>query len=521
MVPDETSGGPRRQTAVLWRVLVLSLAFTLAGTLGALAQPAAVAAHDSAIYCDRGREERQPVLLVHGFNSGPQTWKQASQNQLSRAGSSTCIDIFDYANYSTDWVTNSKIGPALATRIDTLAAASKVGGGYGKVIIVAHSMGGLATRCAASPQCNGGLNGVAARIAELISFGTPNTGSWLVGPGLHDVGRTLGSLLSSACYASFNGANDICKQVRALGTSDATRAFKPDSAQLAALPQLTPDIPVYTLAGQIEIYTSFFGLNDTDLGDGGDAIVLEDSAQAIARKVDGIGGAQTINCGKIDITDFFRSAHSCWHSTETNDLRFLEAAAHQITLVETKFNAPALTSSQVLNASIPAGSCGDGTTGWKQPVPIQLHNGTGTARFANGSFAGSSMDQAKVIGFADFDGDGHKDVVLQFTCFGSTPDRCCAGRGSRLAFIDVLAIESNSKLRLIGPVIRAGASKPGDQYGPAERAIQSASLSGTTITTLEYIIYPDQYTPAQVGGRDPNAQVPVEHRYRNGQWVTS
>jgi len=157
----------------------------------------------------------------------------------------------------------------------------------------------------------------------------------------------MGSLLSAACYASFNGANDICKQVRALGTSDATRAFKPDSAQLAALPQLpqlNPDIPVYTLAAQIEIYTSFFGNNDTDLGDGGDVIVLEDSAQAIARKVDGIGGAQTINCGKIDITDFFRSAHSCWHSTETNDLRFLEAAAHQITLVETKFNAPALTS---------------------------------------------------------------------------------------------------------------------------------------------------------------------------------
>jgi pimeloyl-ACP methyl ester carboxylesterase len=333
---------PRRGTVSLSRSVAIFLApviVCVAALVNTALTAEQAAAAPASIYCSTDHEARQPVLLVHGFNSGPQTWQDASRNQLARAGSSTCIDVFDYAEQSSNWVTDLKTGPALATRIGTLAAASKAGGGSGKVIIVAHSMGGLATRCASSTICNGGQDGIAPLIAELISFGTPNTGSWLVGPGLHDVGRTLGSLFSAACYLSFNGANDICQQIRNLGTSDATRAFKPDSKQLQDLPQLPSDVPVYALAAQIEIHTSFFGLNEADLGDGGDAIVLEDSAQVPARTIDGIGGSQTINCGKIDITDLARSADSCWHSTETNDTRFLEAAAHQIALVEDKLNS--------------------------------------------------------------------------------------------------------------------------------------------------------------------------------------
>lgn len=308
---------------------VLALIAPLLATV-ASSEPAAAAS----IGCSSTKESRQPVLLVHGYNSGPQTWNATTQAYLAKAGSSTCIALFDYSNYSSLWVTDSHIGPALAKTIQSLAAASKAGGGSGKVIVVAHSMGGLATRCAAASSCNGGIQNIGADIAELISFGTPNQGSWLVGPGLHDIGRTVGSLLSAACTVSFNHANDICVQIRALGTSDATRAFKPESTQLKALPQLPSTVPVYALAAQIEMYSSFFGLKNTDIGDAGDLIVLEDSATAAARKINGIGGQQVINCGQVDITDFLRSAHSCWHSTETNDTRFLEAAAHQIALVE-------------------------------------------------------------------------------------------------------------------------------------------------------------------------------------------
>jgi pimeloyl-ACP methyl ester carboxylesterase len=285
--------------------------------------------------CSHSSEPRLPILLVHGYNSDPTTWSAASRALLVGDASTRCFDVFDYGGTtSTYWVTNQDIGPALARRITTLAAASAKGGGAGRVVVVAHSMGGLATRCAAARSCNGGVDRVSEKIAELVTFGTPNLGSWLVGPGLHNVGRTVGSLLSASCYLSFNVHNQYCIQIRALGTSDATRAFKPDSRQLQQLPSLSNTVPVYALAARIQLYTSFFGKNLGYLGDGGDLIVLEDSATAAARKVGGLGGEQIIDCGRIDVTDWSRSAHSCWHVTETNDTRFLGAAAYQIKLVE-------------------------------------------------------------------------------------------------------------------------------------------------------------------------------------------
>jgi pimeloyl-ACP methyl ester carboxylesterase len=325
------------------------------------AQPTAAAS----IYCSTVSEARQIVEVVHGFHSGAYTWHGPALAQLAAAGPSTCVDVFDYGTVSTNWVTDPKIGGALANRITLLAKASKLGHGSGKLIVVAHSMGGLAVRCAASPTCNGNHFGVSDDLAELISFDAPNRGSWLVGPGLHDVGRTVGSLLSAACSGwTRNIPNPVCETVQALGTSDATRAFKPDSDQLKALPQLPrsttggANIPVYGLAGQVEVYASFFGLHSMDVGDGGDLVVFEDSAIAAANKVGNLGGEQIINCGRIDVSLFLRSGRSCWHSTETNDTRFLQAAAHQIALVEAHTSArvvvpPCVTKSELVAALPP------------------------------------------------------------------------------------------------------------------------------------------------------------------------
>ena len=325
----------------------------LVGALATVALPPRPAGAAS-IYCSTSREARQVVELVHGFHSGPDTWGKPARSQLAAAGSATCVDVFDYAKYSTYWVTNPNIGPALAARLDTMAAASKAGGGTGKVIVVAHSMGGLATRCAAAASCNGGRSQVVGHLAELITFGTPSAGSYLVNAAI----GTAGSLLSASCHvhiAAAPAAALVCPQIQALTTSDAARAFATGSAELSKLPKLPATIPVYSLAGQVELHSSFFGFNDVDLGDVGDTIVLEASAVAMARKIGPIGGRQVINCGKIDITDFLRSAHSCWHSTETNDTRFLQAAAHQIALVEANTSAAAPTDAASLLAYIRAG----------------------------------------------------------------------------------------------------------------------------------------------------------------------
>lgn len=306
-------------------VAVLSASFVLACST-------ATASFASSADCATGSENRQPVLLVHGYNSGPSTWDANTRNGFTSI-SGVCITVFDYEKWSTHWVNESHIGPQLATTIEALSAASKTGGGTGKVIIVAHSMGGLAARCALASSCNGGDSDVADHVRELITLGTPNTGTYLRGNGLQGVGeKTLGSLLSSTCYVSFNGANPICEFVRAIGTSEATRAFTPESAQLNALPEMPADIPVFAMAAHVEAVTSLFGWQSVDIGNAGDLIVKEDSALDQGVRYGKLGGTQTIDCGEFNVLRM--SGSNCWHSTETNDGRFIAAAIKQINLAK-------------------------------------------------------------------------------------------------------------------------------------------------------------------------------------------
>lgn len=324
------------------------LTAVIAYALGMLGVPQAQAAQRG-IYCDGHDEGRLPVLLVHGFNSGPETWSDASRNQLHRAGSGVCIDVFDYAFRSTTWVSDDAIGPALATRISQLATASERGGGAGRVVIVAHSMGGLATRCAADIDCNGGRADVASRIAELVTLGTPNLGSFLA----QRPANTLGSLLAGACLYRHAAELDSCDGARAVGSSIASRAFRPGSPEEQTLPDLPVSVPVYALAARIRLISSFFGQNEAELGDVGDLVVLRDSALARGHAVGGLGGTQTIDCGFIDITTYPLSSRSCMHTTLTNDTRFLQAAAHQIALVQERLARRTPSAGEALDAPLP------------------------------------------------------------------------------------------------------------------------------------------------------------------------
>ncbi|WP_326623930.1 MULTISPECIES: esterase/lipase family protein [unclassified Streptomyces] len=135
-----------------------------------------------------------PVLFVHGFNSGPAMWtggvlktsgKQKESNlkleppivqstkktlaeMVSESGRTAAL-TFDYSRSSTRWVTDITIGYRLA---DTISCLRKETGR--KVIVIAHSMGGLATQWAASRE--GG--NVAPDIASVITLATPFKGSW-------------------------------------------------------------------------------------------------------------------------------------------------------------------------------------------------------------------------------------------------------------------------------------------------------------------------------------------------------
>src|SRR5262245_43941035 len=114
------------------------------------------------------------VLLVHGITDSRDKWSQGRiGGGPSMAGSialvpGTKVYTFDYSANSLDWVTSPIISSELASAIDCLASASGR-----QVIVVAHSMGGLAAQ-----QAQGSLP--SNELAQVITLGTPTKGSWLL-----------------------------------------------------------------------------------------------------------------------------------------------------------------------------------------------------------------------------------------------------------------------------------------------------------------------------------------------------
>jgi pimeloyl-ACP methyl ester carboxylesterase len=289
---------------------------------------------------------RLPVMLVHGFNSGPSTWSEKTRETIGSDTTSTCIAIFDYSRWSTHWVTDRHIAKALATELLLLANASQRAGGPGKVVIVAHSMGGLAARCAADKACSG-VDGVASRIRALITFGTPNLGTYLKGFGVGTrVGDYVAPYIGTLCSGSGNALSLLsgaCNGGRALTTSDAAKAFTPGSAQLVALPKFRDSIPVMAVAGSVQIRSSFWG-RATVIGDVGDLLVSEDSALAASRVVGGVGGDNVVDCGVIDVqltrANAAMAGMRCSHISETNNHAFLDQVMRTLRAIK-KADSPA------------------------------------------------------------------------------------------------------------------------------------------------------------------------------------
>jgi pimeloyl-ACP methyl ester carboxylesterase len=284
--------------------------------------------------CGSNLLTRQAVLLVHGYNSAATTWSQDARSYLASNLGKTCVATFDYSGYSTHWVTDDHVGPALADSIQRLAQRSKAEGGTGKVILIGHSMGGLAIRCAVAPSCSG-VEGIASEVAAVATFGTPNLGTFLKGYGASDAADLLGPLLSGGC----RGASVLipvmsCATIKALGTSRAAKAFTPGSADLKALPAMPASIPLLAVAGSVKVQSSFWGRAPHTISDVGDMVVSEDSALAEARSIGGIGGTRTVDCGSIDVSEPVSTSLLCTHVSETSYSGFLVQALSMIGKVE-------------------------------------------------------------------------------------------------------------------------------------------------------------------------------------------
>lgn len=319
------------------RLLAVSLAAIVLGS--GLSAPA-IAAAPTKPCIDTGKlGTKVPVILVHGWNSNGESWgKDDDKASMVRAINNVegvYLDRpFDYGKHNQSWVDNNAIGPKLAERIACVAAASREAQGVGKVIVIGHSMGGLATRFAANRKVNG--RAVADDLGLVITIGTPHLGSaW---------GNVVEDVLTPLCWGvdkvSHIGDNNPCALT-------AVKGLAMGSDRLNKLPWIPKKVPVFQLAGDVSLKTQLF--NVTVAPTFSDLIVGTASAQHYGphKEYSSTRGPNTADCGlamkglhEIIADAAFGKLPSCWHSALVRDKQTQERVTGAIDRYVGNLTAP-------------------------------------------------------------------------------------------------------------------------------------------------------------------------------------
>lgn len=214
--------------------------------------------------------DKQLIISAHGYWSDAATWGkrdqescEGSMHQAIDAIDNTYYYAFDYEDYNQQWVNDPNIGPKLADTIACLAQLSRDGGGNGKVVVLTHSMGGLAARYAADIVGND--------IGLVITIGTPHHGSAF---------GNLESLILDTLCPKGAVSNFIVRKLdnNALCTGNqASQGLAKWASDMRELPDFPDSVPVKAIAGNISLYFSFEWWNRT-LKTGSDTIVGVESA---------------------------------------------------------------------------------------------------------------------------------------------------------------------------------------------------------------------------------------------------
>jgi pimeloyl-ACP methyl ester carboxylesterase len=266
-----------------------------------------------------------PVVFIHGISSSWAMWEPSSATSIAGQAArikGVTVWTFDYAYHSLDWVRDPAIGPAFADAISCLSRAS----GH-KVIVVAHSMGGLATQYAigypGSPA--------AGDVAELITIGTPYQGSPLLShmqkvvsgsEGVSAAGADLAyvvtaeALLSACAGVATHTDSNPCWLVSVLRSPVGT-ALEENSPDIKGLPSWPNDLPVLDTAGDIS-KVQVFTVSFTAIGDG--AVSL-----ASATGHDTTGQPVVQHCPAETIVQFAFHPGPCFHTHLPNDPKIINA----------------------------------------------------------------------------------------------------------------------------------------------------------------------------------------------------
>lgn len=219
------------------------------------------------------------VLFVHGVTASAAVWREpllrstASMIDYMATVKGVALYTFDYGPHSLDWVADPTIGPHLANAIDCLARSTGK-----KVVVVAHSMGGLATLWASHQRVGG--RSVGDELAEVITIGTPTLGSQAAQSG-DEIEHDYPALWAIFKLCGINGehhpTDSKCAVLSSVDTR-AGRAMRPGSSELAQLGQFPASVPVHRIAGDETVeWNVFWSTRSVAVGD---VMVARSSATA-------------------------------------------------------------------------------------------------------------------------------------------------------------------------------------------------------------------------------------------------
>jgi pimeloyl-ACP methyl ester carboxylesterase len=243
-------------------------AVLLVATLVQSATPAAAASCSSSgtkMNADQNAG-RRPVVFVHGWTAKGGDMKDAADALYSRTGKRIQPFHFDYGSQSTTWAADKLVGGCLATYITGVGAAFRKVGGDGRVILVGHSMGGLASLYATTDKA------AQAAVGGLITFDTPYLGSLFGNTGVAGWLQGVRQAFGDKLVPPAGSDAQIC-----LGTREEGGGKYQQGCDAKIPPYLPNTARVTQIAGDITVTRSFGPFHMYDIPLSSDGIVTVDS----------------------------------------------------------------------------------------------------------------------------------------------------------------------------------------------------------------------------------------------------
>ena len=210
---------------------------------------------------------KRPVVFAHGWTGAPLT-HTASAVQAQLPGK-VSVFTFDYSKWSAYWASDDHIAPCLADYLNQVSAAYTAAGGDGRIIYVAHSMGGIAIRYAMdatkviAPV-------TASKVPWIVTVDTPHLGSPWGGLGAAQAKEIFATAVGVDRPNPFGVDGGRCLALHDRGS--------PLPASCDGLPPWLPGgSSLYQIAASITVRRTLLGVHLYDIPLSSDGIVDESS----------------------------------------------------------------------------------------------------------------------------------------------------------------------------------------------------------------------------------------------------